>query len=114
MNKEPIKIDMTPLEKLSALGHEHQPYHYVVSNDDDRFAQQLIGPDNFCCYLGEIEDCNWSRSGKAAVERLNEQHEAIAKLESENRELKEQNSGLRGRGFALRQAERRTGMTHDS
>lgn len=50
--------------------------------------QILMGPDGFECVLGEPEDCLWSRDGQDAVDRLNKQHDEIARLTARLAEAK--------------------------
>ena len=50
--------------------------YYAEQNEDGGYSF-LRGPDGFECCLGEPEDCTWYRDGKPAVERLNQQHEAL-------------------------------------
>ena len=50
--------------------------YYAEQNEDGGYSF-LRGPDGFGCCLGEPEDCTWYRDGKPAVERLNQQHEAL-------------------------------------
>lgn len=56
------------------------PAYYSRDEDDYRWAAVLVGPDGWECCLGEPEDCNWARDGRAAVDRLNQQHAEIARL----------------------------------
>ena len=44
------------------------------------YADVLIGPEGFECFLGEPEDCRWSRDGKNVVRELNKLHKAIREL----------------------------------
>lgn len=63
------------------------PAYYFRDRDDDRLAAVLVGPDGWECQLGEPEDCNWSRDGRDAMDRLNAQHARIADLETLAAEL---------------------------
>jgi len=65
-----------------------QPYHRVdpyaegAQIDWDDAYDMLVGPDGFECLLTEPEDRKWSRDGRKAIERLNEQHARMAVLET--------------------------------
>ena len=40
----------------------------------------LIGPNDFECWLGEPEDCTWSRDGEPVVNELNRLHNEVQRL----------------------------------
>ena len=50
--------------------------------DYERVGKRLVGPGDFCCWLGEPEDCSWYRDGSGAVSELN-------RLDVANQELLE-------------------------
>jgi hypothetical protein len=50
------------------------------SSWDGRETSVLIGPGDWFCFLGEPEDCTWSRDGRDAVDMLNKQAAEIRTL----------------------------------
>lgn len=57
-------------------------YTIAESNDpyDDMAGKHLEGPGDWECWLGEPEDCTWSRDGNDAMVRLNELAALLDKL----------------------------------
>ena len=58
---EPYRV--LTYEETSA---NHSPY--------DECYSVLVGPNGFECFLGEREDCTWTRDGRRAVAELNRLH----------------------------------------
>lgn len=50
---------------------------------DEREGKVLVGPDNFQCSLGELEDCSWFRDGSEVVLELNRLRDKIIQLGGE-------------------------------
>lgn len=55
----------------------------LVEQGIDTDYPTIVGPDNFTCSLTEPEDRIWYRDLYDVVEKLNEQHETIATLQSQ-------------------------------
>ena len=64
-----------------------EAYHHIhgdqIRRDWSKTYDMLVGPDGFECLLTELEDRTWSRDGKSAIRRLNEQHAEIERLRAE-------------------------------
>jgi len=67
---------------------EIETTNYRLATDEEQQAlgiseryDVLVGPKGFVCYLGEPEDCRWTRDGKKAVAELNRLLSTIKTLE---------------------------------
>ena len=69
-----------------------EAYHHIhgdqIRRDWSETYDMLVGPDGFECLLTELEDRTWSRDGKSAIRRLNEQHAEIERLRAEVKSLR--------------------------
>ena len=77
----------------------NQPYGHVgwhEGADWDEYYSMLRGPNGFGCCLTEPEDRNWFRDGSIVVDKLNEQHAKIERLENIIRGLAEYENLLPG------------------
>jgi len=55
-------------------------YYYVDSVRRDKEGDCLRGPNDFVCFLGEPEDCNWYRGGSDVVKELNKLRNLIGHI----------------------------------
>jgi hypothetical protein len=94
-----------------------EPFHIATDEEISRLRMNedystLVGPDGWWTFLGEPEDCTWSRDGRDVVDMLNKQAAEIARLTAErdasiahrsatNEEIKKLHAVIKSKGFSV-------------